>query len=876
MKRDGPTSLSANPLILPALALAGGITAGRYCNVFLSFYFCLLGFSFLSGAVLFLHPRLRSRTWTGGVQLLALCLGFVAVGGMRFAYVWNYYPADHIARYANEDSQLVSLRGTIITDPYVARSRGALSEFDFLHEPRTICYLRCEEFKTIAGWSDCSGKALLILEEPALHLKYGQRLELDGILLQRGRAMNPGQVNRSLYHRAAHCLVQVRVEHTDALQCLNKPDNEPRFAVWRKRLRDLAHAALLDDAGRPEAIQSDATQAFQEALLLGQRHGLDGDLNETFIRSGTMHYLSLSGLHVGILAAFVWWLAGLLRLPRWGRGVVAITFLVLFLLLAPPRAPILRAGVLSIVFCIAYMTRRDVSSLNVLALGAIVVLLWRPLDLFMPGFQLSFLVVLAIIVFVAPLVSHMPLLLRRSVPYEHLPISLRKKRPFWKEVLVLLRRGLWGLFVLSVVAYLAGLPLMAYHFHRFALWGIPASVALSLPIFLTLLLGFAKLLLAGILPTAAGWLGGPLDGLSWLNMKIAAFFAGLPGATVTTGSLPTGMVFAWYGIVLWLAWKLRPRRAIHRLADVLHFWTALTVPVWKRPVFWPTIALCGWIGLFILGMPCRGITGCKPAFHVLAVGHGCCVVGELSDGSVIIYDAGSMSNFGVAESTIVPFLRSQGIGRIDRLYLSHANLDHYSGVIDLCRRIPVRAIYTNPYFQKALEEAPDYTALGSLQQEFELRNQDIQVFTREKIVDSPLHNPQTTILWPPPQEDPSLSVNDHSLILHVRDRGVSVLLCGDIGERPEQALLDAASDDLHADVLLLPHHGAVDKSLDEFVAAVCPEIIVNSSQRMPASRLEKLRTALPDPEILHTWRHGCISIHPQNGSLVVEPFNDGP
>ena len=64
--------------------------------------------------------------------------------------------------------------------------------------------------------------------------------------------------------------------------------------------------------------------------LLGQRHGVDSDLNEVFLRTGTMHFLSVSGLHVGCFAAFVWWLCLLCNLGRRWGGLATLVAIVIF------------------------------------------------------------------------------------------------------------------------------------------------------------------------------------------------------------------------------------------------------------------------------------------------------------------------------------------------------------------------------------------------------------------------------------------------------------------------------------------------------------------------------------------------------------------
>ena len=87
-------------------------------------------------------------------------------------------------------------------------------------------------------------------------------------------------------------------------------------------------------------------------------------------------------------------------------------------------------------------------------------------------------------------------------------------------------------------------------------------------------------------------------------------------------------------------------------------------------------------------------------------------------------------------------------------------------------------------------------------------------------------------MWPAP-DLPNLSENDTSLVLKLTHCGQRVLLPGDIGEKPQRALL-AHPERIQADVLILPHHGSWQKSLPEFIAAVNPSVILVSAARDPS------------------------------------------
>src|SRR5208337_2460121 len=148
-----------------------------------------------------------------------------------------------------------------------------------------------------------------------------------------------------------------------------------------------------------------------EALLIGMRDEVPGDLYDGFMRTGSLHILALSGLHVTVLYGVV---AGLLWfLPRqWQRFLVATLVLLFYQFLAGFMPSLLRATVMIITGGIAALMDRDRETINVLALSGIVLLLIDPFQAFTLSFQLSFLALAGILGIGAllqrPLASRLP------------------------------------------------------------------------------------------------------------------------------------------------------------------------------------------------------------------------------------------------------------------------------------------------------------------------------------------------------------------------------------------------------------------------------------------------------------------------------------
>src|SRR2546429_3636282 len=144
-------------------------------------------------------------------------------------------------------------------------------------------------------------------------------------------------------------------------------------------------------------------QNFLSGIVLGVRHQTPEDIEEPFQQTGTLHLFAVAGLHVGIVAALLWMLATVARLSRkWATGLI-IPSLFFYAAVTGLHVSSVRAAVMSSILLGGFFFERKVFALNSLAAAAFIILCWDTNELFSTGFQLSFAVVGAIILFVHPL-----------------------------------------------------------------------------------------------------------------------------------------------------------------------------------------------------------------------------------------------------------------------------------------------------------------------------------------------------------------------------------------------------------------------------------------------------------------------------------------
>jgi competence protein ComEC len=296
--------------------------------------------------------------------------------------------------------------------------------------------------------------------------------------------------------------------------------------VFRAEARDWLHRTV-SRVGYPAS-------ALLEALLIGAREDVPGDLYDGFMRTGSLHILALSGLHVtviyGIAAGLLWFLRN-----RWQRYLAATLVLLFFQFLAGFMPSLLRATVMIVIGGVALLLDRDHEPLNVLSLSGIVILMIDPFQAFTLSFQLSFLALAGILgigaVIQRPLASRLP-------------------------------RFLLVAFAMSTGAQIATLPLVIARFGTYYPSGLVASLVL-VP------------LTTGYLWAGLAWL--PLSTIPWPLLHDACarvfsvFYEVIRWCAQALAVIP-GFTFA-PSVVPWLA-------AAAGLAAVL---AATVLPV-KRPV----------------------------------------------------------------------------------------------------------------------------------------------------------------------------------------------------------------------------------------------------------------------------------------------------
>lgn len=815
--------LQRAPLLGPAGVLLAGVVLGRFLPLGTEFWWLLLAGAGLGGALALRRAHLR------GVAVACVLTAVLAAGAVRLHLAWFAIPKDHIVWSSDTGRIAATVRGTVLSPMHIYQPAVP---FGYQPHPRASFLLDVAEIKTADGWRPARGQLRVTLEEPYRLHDLGTPVELIGWLGRYSEPSNPGEFDAAEMARRTGVLCWFRVPAEDGM-CVWPVDRAP----WRAmldRIRRLPRQHLAE-AGTPDDGR------LVNALVLGERSPALRDLSETMTRAGIAHFLSISGMHMGVFLGFVYLLGRLARLsPRraaWGVLLV----LVGYVLVAEARAPLLRTGLMAAALCVAVLTRKRTSMLNALLLAGIILLLLDPRQAFQAGFQMSFGIVLGLVLLARPLHDA---LFARWRELRELRVATGPPTP-WRRLGRVGSESVRMAVAYSLAAYLVGAPLAAYHFGLFSPYAAVLSVLLFPLVAAVLIPGYLAMALGAVVPNLAAMLADAAGIFAGILRDLVDRLDHLPLLSIELRPIGPAVVLLWYAVLLAVVFyrKLpRGRLILGGLAVVLGAATT-----WSQ---WPSLPAG------------RG------AFHVLSVGAGQCAMLHTPGGKAYVFDAGTRSGFDAYRRVIRPFLQAKQLPAPSGLFVSHANTDHYSAMPDLLVA-GAPPLYLCEPFGRA-NDAPDRAATLFLDR---ARRAGVALHRLHRGNRVPLdEQTEVEVLWPPADLPPT-NANDTSLVLRVTCGGSRILLPGDIGEAPMRALL-AKPEQLRADVLVLPHHGSWEPLLPAFVEAVDPRVVLCSAGRGPLAPLHGAKTANAFYNDLKKRRR-YFSTH-RRGWVGVELHEDGP
>lgn len=545
------------------------------------------------------------------------------------------------------------------------------------------------------------------------------------------------------------------------------------------------------------------------AMILGEKSEMDAEVKELYQNQGISHILAISGLHISFIGLGIYKFIRKTGVPFWCSGIFSMGILTVYVLMIGWSVSAVRAYVMLLLKIGADITGRVYDMLTAAMLGAALTVGYQPLYLTDGGFYLSYGAILGIAVLLPALEQCFP------------------RRCKWMS----------GCYASAAIQCML-IPVTLWFFYVFPTYSFLVNL-LVLPLTGPVLgMGFAGSFLYLISPKGGSFC---LKGCG----LILEFFEGmcrmgnkLPMSRLVFGQPKWWELVFYYGI----------------LAVVLY---VILILQKKRKIIWLSLG----IAIGVMAYRPRGAV--QITMLDVGQGDGICIQGPA--GGNFFIDGGSSDERQVGQYCIEPFLKYQGIGTLDYVFLSHGDTDHYSGIEELLGRqetgIRIRNLVLPVNYKK--DEALTDLAVTAVEAGVRV----LVMKSGDQLQDGKM---QISCLQPSGQE--SLTGNAGSMVLDITYGEFAMLCTGDLEGMGEELLLQNLKGRDY-DVLKVAHHGSKNSTSEVFLKQTTPEIALisagedNSYGHPHAELLSRLKHA--GCKVYNTQENGAIRMQTDGNSLTI-------
>ncbi len=749
--------------------------------------------------------------------------------------------------------------------------------------------------------------AATVAEYELLELRYGARLRVMTKLSRADRYRNPGVSSFTEF---------LDRKGIDAGALIKSPLLIERLADERVFL-PLAwlYSRRRDLEQRINASFPPQTAGVLNAALIGNRYGLSRATAERFREGGTFHVLVISGLHISFIGGVVLLIARKLTRNRLSQSLWAGLLLWSYTFAVGAEVSVTRAAFMFSFVALGPLVARRSASLNALGAAALLLLVYRPSDLFDPSFQLTFLSVFAIVALAWPLLEGLsaigswrpanatpcppaaPQWLREFSELlfwsergwrEELAQSNQKYRLFKLPLAVTaeryhlqrLLRYSFSAIVISLSVQIVLLPLQIVYFHRLSFASIVLNIGVSVLMAVLSLVALVGVVIMAVSTTLAGPFIAAANGINWLMVHSVDLFSWFGRSSIRLPEY-AGWQFAVYILYYVPLILLIVRLARWRPVGVTR---GSTSPP-SRHLRWFLLLTQFALVCVLVSHPFSAADSeGKLRVDFIDVGQGDATLFTMPNGATLLVDGGGRPEIWrqnndpdeeafepdvrpIGESVVSEFLWARGLAQVDYVLATHADADHIDGLNNVVANFKVRGAL--------LARTP--TADSEYQKFAGTMSRNRVPATLIGTGDTLQFGDATaTVLWPP--ADGSLaeqSRNNDSIVLLVHFGKHRMVLTGDI-EKSGEAALVRDPEKLRSDLVKVAHHGSKTSSTEQFVKATQARFAIIPVGRTsifghPHAQVVE-RWIASGAKVMTTGDYGTITVTSDGNELQIEAF----
>jgi len=766
------------PLILSLYIL--GIICGKFINFNSIFSFIMIILLMLISVISFI------KQWKITTALLFLIIFLIGMVN----YNLNSKPigTNHVANFI-EDKR-ITIIGTVLDKNY------------YYDQEKISLKVKVKEIEQEDHNIRTEGLILVNTYLGNCPYEYGDILKIKGKLEKPIGRKNFGEFDYELYLARERIFAFLNIWAEKDIQKIGE-ENSNFFTYFSLLIRNKIKKIIEQTLQKPYNY-------LLLGMMLGEKGLIPPEIKEIFAEAGIMHILAVSGLHVGIIAAALFFLLNFLKLPKKLKFTILILFLIIYASITGYQPSVLRATIMFALLIGGKLINRNRNLFLSLFFAAFLILLLNPLVLYDAGFLLSFMVTFFLI-YLSPLLQEQ-----------------------FSKVLVWIKDPL----SISIASWIGIFPLSAYFFNKVSIISIVVNIFIVPLTGIALILGFITFFI-GLVSIPLAYL---IANINFIVLKmillISKYFSLLPFSFIYTAQPAIFVIFLYYLLIF------------------------LAIEIFYKNIFPPkikikaTILILSAVLVVIIVQVFSPLDNLKVNF--INVGEGDCILIEAPKKYNILIDGGGtpLSTFDVGGKVVIPYLRRKGINKINLLILTHPDLDHLEGLLAVLREFKVDMALDSGL----ICDVSEYREFISIIKEknipyYQAKAGDNFVFSNnlEMLLLNPIH---TSNLYN------ESDFNNASIVIKLFYKNTDFLFTGDIEEAAEKKLL-VWQNILKSDVLKVAHHGSSSSSSLEFLEKVNPLIAVIS--------VGKNNFGHPSEKIIERLKDKNIAVYrtDQNGTVII-------
>lgn len=626
-----------------------------------------------------------------------------------------------------------------------------------------------------------------------------------------------------------------------------------------------------------EICSKDKAEIYS-AIMLGDKSDLDDNTKELYSVSGIAHILAISGLHISFIGVFFY---KLLR-RKFGyvlSGSISLLVVVAFAIMSGMGISTIRAVVMFGVMVIGQIFGRWRDRVTSISLAGIFLLLWNPFVILNSGFQMSFAAIIGILV-VWPKVFYL-LGLKSKFNTRELDKNATEKEKR-RIVYIIIKHKIINamLFSLNISVFMA--PIISYYYYQLPTYSFVLNLMVVPLMSVVIVSGVMGVLAGGLI---AKWLGTvliiPGSLILDLYVVLSKLIGMLPFSNIVVGKPSVYIIILYYFLIFACIFFFSHRKKVRELSKKSFEKNGNDLKQMKKEKRAERIRLKRYRQIaIVLFAVLESLLYLKPIIvHLnffssgietmfLDVGQGDGIHIKCSDGTNVMVDGGSTTVKEVGKYRITSYLKSQCNSTIDYWFLTHGDLDHISGIIEILNNdmsgIKIKNIVL-PYMKEYDEN------LLTVQKTANDRGIEVHSIKEGDLLGL---GDTSFKCFHPSSDTASDDLNDYSIVLSVEYGNYSMLLTGDLTSSQETYMKNLKQYTL----LKVGHHGSKYSSSEEFLSAIKPKIGILSAGKGN-------RYGHPTPEVMkrldntgckyiRTDESGGISVVSNGDNLEIETYLD--